>query len=125
MRFAPIMLRLVSSPRSHYLNLRTTYMRSSSPTEFQSLVLKIRLPLIWVGGAILAWGIYKTYAFHRKEQQMYAFLQRHPVDSEQAYYLRKAIGLNGDAGAWALLGAGLTLLLFGLLLPQVITWFRK
>jgi uncharacterized membrane protein len=36
-------------------------MESSSPAEFQRLILKIRLPLIWMGGAVLVWGIYKTY----------------------------------------------------------------
>ena len=100
-------------------------MRSSSPTEFQTLILKMRLPLIWIGGAVLAWGIYKTYSFHRKEQQMYAFLQRHPVDSEQAYYLRKAIGLHGDAVAWKLLGVGLALLVLGLFLYEILALFRK
>jgi Zn-dependent protease len=100
-------------------------MSSSTLNEFQSLVLKLRLPLIWIGGVVLAWGIYKTYSFHRKEQQMYAFLQRHPVDSEQAYYLRKAIGLHGDAVAWKLLGVGLALLLLGLFLHQIVSWFRK
>jgi Zn-dependent protease len=100
-------------------------MSSSTPNEFQSLVLKLRLPLIWIGGVVLAWGIYKTYAFHRKEQQMYAFLHRHPVDSEQANHLRKAIGLHGDAVAWKLLGVGLALLILGLLLHQILALFRK
>jgi hypothetical protein len=100
-------------------------MSSSTPNEFQSLVSRLRLPLIWIGGVVSAWGIYKTYSFHRKEQQMYDFLQRHPVDSEQAYYLRKAIGLHSDAVAWKLLGVGLVLLVLGLFLHQILAFFRK
>jgi Zn-dependent protease len=100
-------------------------MSISTPNESQSVVLKLRLPLIWIGGVILVLGIYKTYSFHRKEQEMYAFLQRHPVDPEQAYYLRKAIGLHGDAVAWKLLGVGLALLVLGLFLQQILALFRR
>lgn len=100
-------------------------METSSPTEFQRLILKMRLPLIWIGGTLLAWGIYKTYTFHRNEKQMYAFLQRHPVGLQEAYYLRKAVGLHGDAVAWKLLWVGLALLLLGLFLHQIVDRLRK
>lgn len=100
-------------------------MSNSTPNEFQNLVLKMRLPLIWIGGVVLAWGIYKTYSFHGKEQQMYGFLQRHPMDSEQAIYLRKAVGLHGDAVPWKILGVGLALITLGFCLKQIVKWFRK
>jgi hypothetical protein len=100
-------------------------MENSSPTEFQRLVLKMRLPLIWIGGAVLVWGIYKTYSFHRKEQQMHAFLQRHPAGFAHADDLRRAVGLHGEPIGWKLLGAGLAILLLGLFLHQIVAWFRK
>ena len=100
-------------------------MSNFTPNEFQNLVLKMRLPLIWIGGVILAWGIYKTYSFHRKEQQMYAFLERHPMAGEQAYHLRKAMWLDGDAVSWKLLGVGLALITLGFCLNQIVKWFQK
>jgi hypothetical protein len=100
-------------------------MSSSTPNEFQSLVLKLRLPLIWIGGVVLAWGIYKTYSFHRKEQQMYAFLQRHPAGFAHADDLRRAVGLHGEPIGWKLLGVGLAMLLLGLFLHQIVVRPRK
>jgi hypothetical protein len=100
-------------------------MSSSTPNEFQSLVLKLRLPLIWIGGVVLAWGIYKTYSFHRKEQQMYAFLQRHPAGFAHADDLRRAVGLHGEPIGWKLLWVGLAMLLLGLFLHQIVARPRK
>lgn len=100
-------------------------MNSSSPNEFQNLVFKMRLPLIWIGGFISVWGVYKTYSFHRKEKQMYEFLQRHPVDAEQAYYLRKAIGLHGDAVSWKMFGFGLALIALGFCINHFVMRFQK
>ena len=39
----------------------------------------MRLPLIYLGSAITAFGFYRTYAFLKKERQMSAFLERHPM----------------------------------------------
>jgi hypothetical protein len=100
-------------------------MESSSPTEFQRLILKMRLPLIWMGGAVLVLGGYKTYSFHRKEEQMYAFLQRHPAGFAQADDLRRAVGLHGEPIGWKLLAVGLALLLLGLFLHQIVVRPRK
>ncbi len=85
----------------------------------------MRLPLIWMGGAVLVWGIYKTYSFHRKEQQMYAFLQRHPAGFAYADDLRRAVGLHGEPIGWKLLWVGLAMLLLGLFLHQIVSLFRK
>ena len=100
-------------------------MSSSTSREFQSLLLKIRVPLIWIGSAISAFGIYRTYSFLKKERQMYAFLERHPVDSEQASYVRKAAGLQGDAVSWKIIGVGLAFIILGLLLERMVEWARK
>ncbi len=85
----------------------------------------MRLPLIYVGSAITAFGVYRTYAFLKKERQMYAFLERHPMSGEQAYYLRKAMWLDGDAVSWKLLGVGLALIILGLSLNRIVAWLRK
>lgn len=100
-------------------------MTSPAPSEFQSLVLMMRLPLVWIGGAITAFGTYRTYAFLKKEREMSAFLERHPMGSEQTYLLRKAIGLHGDVVAWKLLGVGLVLIVLGLSLDLIVAQFRK
>lgn len=100
-------------------------MSSSTPSEFQSFIMKMRLPLIWIGGVVMAWGVYKTYSFHRKEQQMSAFLERHPMAGEQAYHLRKAMRLDGDAVSWKILGVGLALITLGFCLNQIVKWFQK
>ena len=92
-------------------------MSSSSPSEFQSFILKMRVPLIWIGSAISAFGIYRTYSFLKKK--------RHPVDSEQANYLRKAVGLHGDAVSWKIFGVGLAFIILGLSLKRMVEWFRK
>ena len=85
----------------------------------------MRLPLIWMGGAVLVFGVYKTYSFHRKEEQMYAFLQRHPAGFAHADDLRRAVGLHGEPIGWKLLGVGLALLLLGLFLHQIVARPRK
>jgi hypothetical protein len=85
----------------------------------------MRLPLIYLGSAITAFGFYRTYAFLKKERQMSAFLERHPMAGEQAYYLRKAMWLDGDAVSWKLLGVGLALIILGLLLDRIVTWLRR
>ena len=100
-------------------------MSSSAPSEFQSFILKMRVPLIWIGSAISAFGIYRTYSFLKKEQQMYAFLERHPMAGEQAYHLRKAMWLDGDAVSWKLLGVGLALITLGFCLNHIVKWFQK
>lgn len=100
-------------------------MSSSSPSEFQSFILKMRVPLTWIGSAISAFGIYRTYSFLKKERQMYAFLERHPVDSEQANYLRKAVDLHGDAVSWKIFGVGLAFVILGLSLKRMVEWFRN
>lgn len=85
----------------------------------------MRLPLICLGSAITAFGVYRSYAFLKKERQMSAFLERHPMSGEQAYYLRKAMWLEGDAVSWKLLGVGLALIILGLSLNRIVPWLRK
>ena len=85
----------------------------------------MRLLLIYLGSAITAFGVYRTYAFLKKERQMSAFLERHPMAGEQAYHLRKAMWLDGDAVSWKLLGVGLALITLGFCLNQIIKWFQK
>ena len=85
----------------------------------------MRLPLIYIGSVVTAFGVYRTYAFLKKERQMSAFLERHPMVGEQEYYLRKAMWLDGDAVSWKLLGVGLALIILGLSLDRLFAWLRR